>query len=312
MSNIYILAGEELILKDFRLKELYSNFEEYDYKSIYIEPYRSEKYNYIIEESNLFLNTYDFFSNSKVLKIVVQKLEQIQPILSGIKSVGDDNLLIFDLRCPEFVSKNLNTKFQDTFINIEYFHKFKDYEKEKVFKYIDNLVVDNNISFKSKEDMAFSYDYIFNNSQGSYCFIYNEMKKISLIDREIDIETFTSVVGSLSNKNNYKISSQIFNSNDINDLLSCLDNNLASITKKSFIALINILINKIKDYILLKNGKKCINKANYYTFKNSNIVISNPDKLINSLNLVLLNLKSDSELPKEEFIWILIKYINFK
>ena len=88
MSKIYILSGEELVLKDSRVKELYSHLNDYEYKSVYIEPYRSKSYTYILEEINLFLSTYDFFSNSKVLRVIVQKPEQINAILSGIDIIS--------------------------------------------------------------------------------------------------------------------------------------------------------------------------------------------------------------------------------
>lgn len=312
MNNIYILAGEELILKDLRMKELYSNICDYDCKSIYIEPYRSEKYDYIIDEINLFLGTYDFFSSSKVLKVIVQKPEQINNILSGIDNIDEEHLIIFDLRCPEFVSKKLNFKYRDEIIPIERFNEFKDYEIDKVFDYIDKLVAEHEIKFTSEKDKQVSYDYIFNNAQGSYSFIYNELNKIKILNEELDINKVTDVIGSISNKNNYKTVTQMFEAISMDTLISSLESNLSSINRKSFIALINILISKIKDYIMIQHNKKCINKANYYTFKDSKLIIVNPEQLIKRLNSLLIRLKDESELPIEEFIWSIIEYTRFK
>lgn len=310
MNNIYVLSGEETILKDVRVKEICSSLNGYEYKSIYIEPYRSEKYDYINNEINLFLNTYDFFSESKVLKIVLDKPEQIKPILSSINDIGSENILIIDLRCPEFLTRTLKVEYQGTVVNIEKFYKFKDYEKEKAFDYINDLFSKNGLTFASEEDEILSYDYIINNAQGSYSFIYNEANKVSLLEKDnITLEDITSIIGSLSNRNNYKTCDQIFQSNTLEELVSSLERNLKSTNRKSFNSLIFILINKIKDYILLNEGKRCINKANYYTLKKSKVVILNPNQLIAKLNKISIDIKHDSNLPTEEFIWLLIEHM---
>lgn len=310
MNNIYVLSGEETILKDIRVKEICSSLNGYEYKSIYIEPYRSEKYDYINNEINLFFNTYDFFSESKVLKIVLDKPEQIKPVLSSINDIGNENILIIDLRCPEFLTRTLKVEHQGTIINTEKFYKFKDYEKEKVFDYINDLFSKNGLIFTSEEDKILGYDYIINNAQGSYSFIYNEVNKLSLLEKDdITLDDIISFVGSLSNKNNYKTCDQMFQSNTLEELVNSLERNLKFINKKSFNSLIFILINKIKDYILLNEGKRCINKANYYTFKKSKVTILNPNQLISKLNKMSTDIKYNNDLATEEFIWLLIEHI---
>ena len=73
MKNIYVLSGEEVSLKDMRIKDICSKLDEYELESIYVESYRTENYTKILEKANIFLGTYDFFNNSKVLKIVLFK-----------------------------------------------------------------------------------------------------------------------------------------------------------------------------------------------------------------------------------------------
>lgn len=315
MDNIYVLSGEEIILKDVRIKDICSNLNGYEYKSIYIEPYRCEKYNFIIDEANLFLSTYDLFSESKVLKIVLDKPEQIKPILSGINLIGDSNIIIIDLRCPEFLTKTLKIEYKGNLINIEKFYKFKDYEKEKANNYINNLIIEKSMTFLSEKDKTISCDYIISNSQGSFSFIYNEINKIAMFkNANISSDDVISMVGSLSNRNNYKTCDQIFNANNMEELIYSLERNLNSVNKKSFSLFISVLINKLKDYILLSEGKRCANKVNYYTLSKSKLKITNTNQLIIKLNEIALDIKNNNtiDLPKEEFIWLLIEYIEFK
>lgn len=312
MKNIYVLSGEEVSLKDMRIKDICSKLDEYELESIYVESYRTENYTKILEKANIFLGTYDFFNNSKVLKIVLFKPEQIKAILKGIDEFDEDNIILFDLRCPEFLTKILKLEYKGRPIEIEKFHKFKDYDKDKVFEFMKKLFLEKELTFNSDKDMEHSMEYLFNNSQNSYSFIYSQINKISLLKQSnLTIKDILSNTGTLSNKNHYRICDEIFYSNNLSDLIDYMDASLSSINIKSLPVLINIFIGKLNDYILLSNGKKCKNKVNYYILKNSKIKISNADKLIIKLNSLALEMKKNRAILKEEFIWTLIEYLDY-
>lgn len=313
MNNIYVLSGEETILKDVRIKEICSNFEEYEYESIYVEPYRTENYTMILEKANLFLSTYDFFSNPKVLKIILSKPEQAKAILKGIDRFDENNIVIIDLRCPEYLIKTLKLYYEGNLIKIEKYHKFRDYEKDKVFEFMKRCFTGKELVFCSNEDMELSMEYLFNNSQNTYSFIYNQINKLSLLKKSnITFKDILANTGILSNKNNYKICDEVFCSNSLSELIDYMDTALSSASYKSLSLLINILIGKLNDYILLTEGKKCRNKINYYILKKSKIKISKPNELIVKLNSLSLDMKKNRVTLKEEFFWTLIEYIEYK
>lgn len=315
MSNIYILIGEELTLKEFKIKNVLSSLGEYNYNSIYVESYRTENYSNILNQCNSFLSTFDFFTTNKVLKLVLYKPEQVSKILNGINDLSNENTIIIDLRCPEFLVKSFKFKFKNKEINpiIEYYFKFKDYEKQKVFSYTKNVFNEHKINFSTSLDLDLSLDYLFENSQNSYSFIHSIVFKLSLLDKEtLTFEDILECTGSFLNHNTYKVCDRLFEAKSLNELISYIENILNSISYKSFVFTINILIEKINDFILFSNGQKCKNKANYYTFKNSLVTINNPEKLLLDLHFIMKESKTNKVIIKEELLWILINYISYK
>ena len=153
MGNIHLLIGDELLLKDLRINEILNTTEDYEYETFYMDSYKTENYNAMVNKINMFLGTYDFFSSSKVLKLVLSKPTQFNTIISKIDSFDDNNKLIIDLRCPEYLVKNTKFEYCGEQLKAEKFFKFKDYEKDKVGNYIKKCFKDNCINFKSDYDL---------------------------------------------------------------------------------------------------------------------------------------------------------------
>ena len=91
-----------------------------------------------------------------------------------------------------------------------------------------------------------------------------------------------------------------------------METNIKLLNQKNFLNLINVLLTKMSDFNLFKKGLKCSNKANYYVFKESLLVVENYNSFVTDLNKLSLKMKKENSLLKEEFLWILIKHINYK
>lgn len=311
MSNIHLLIGEELVLKDLRVKEILANVAEYEYETLYIDSYKGDNYTDICSKIDSFLNTYDLFGNAKALKLVAQKPLQVNAILSKIDSFNEDNILIIDLRCPEYLMKNIKIEHNNKILKPEKFFKFKDYEKEKVYGYIQKLLIEHNINFKSEYDLELSKKYLFENSLNSYSFIYNQIKKIALLNK--DILTYDNIlftVGGLSDKNSYRICDSIFKFDNTQEIVEYLEDILSNSNPKMFSIFINTLANKLYDYILISNGSMCRVKANYYTFKDSKVKILDCNHFIEKLNQLSLCAKKKSIIPKEEFLLTILEHLQ--
>ena len=313
MRNIYLLCGEELVFKDLRYKEILHNLEYFEEKIIYIESYRTKKVDIVYKDANEFLNTFDLFSNCKVLRVVVYKPEQVKQLLKNISILKEDSILIIDLRCPEYLCKKVTLSFNGESLEIEKFYKFKDYEKEKVFKFMKKWFVENSIKFNNESEALLAMEYIFNNAQYSYDSIYTQIEKIKMLgDKNISFRDVNNVIGTLPNRNNYRICDEIFYSKDIGHTIEYMETNIKLLNQKNFLNLINVLLTKMSDFNLFKKGLKCSNKANYYVFKESLLVVENYNSFVTDLNKLSLKMKKENSLLKEEFLWILIKHIKYK
>ena len=310
MGNIHLLIGDELLLKDLRINEILNTTEDYEYETFYMDSYKTENYNAMVNKINMFLGTYDFFSSSKVLKLVLSKPTQFNPIISKIDSFDDKNKLIIDLRCPEYLVKNTKFEYCGEQLKAEKFFKFKDYEKDKVGNYIKKCFKDNCINFKSDYDLDLATNYLFENSLNSYSFLYHQINKIKLLDKDlVEYDDITFAVGGLSDKNSYRICDYIFKSNSIKDIIDYLEDTLSISDYKMFSMLLNTLIGKLHDSILLNNGKMCKVKANYYTLKNSKIKIVECNELIIKLNKLAIKSKTTKNVFKEEFLLLVLEHI---
>lgn len=309
MSNVHLLIGDELVLKDLKINEILDKIEDYECETFFIDNYKNESYNDIASKINIFLGTCDLFGGNKVLKLVLLKPLQVNPILSKIDAFYGDNTLIIDLRCPEFLIKNMKFEYAGEILKSENFFKFKDYEKDKVYKYIQECFNNNDIKFDSEYDLELSKKYIFENSLNSYSFIYNQMSKLKLLNKKVlNYDDIVFISGGLSDKNSYRICDYMFKFNNIKDISEYLENILYNSNYKMFLTLVNVLAGKLHDYILLNNGKMCKVKANYYIFKNSKIQILNCDELIIKLNKLTLKSKNDMSVPKEEFLLLILEH----
>lgn len=313
MDNVYLLIGEELILKDLRVNEILNEMDDCEYETLYLDSYKSENYNDIANSINLFLGTFDFFSSTKALKLVLTKPMQVNPILSRIDSFDSNNKLIIDLRCPDFLIRNMKFEHSGRLIKGETFFKFKDYEIEKVKTYILKCFNDKNIKFESDYDLELAINYLFNNGLNSYSFIHHQINKIKLLNKDVlkyDDITFTT--GGLSDKNSYRICDTIFKSDNIEFIIKYLENTLCISDHKAFLTLLNTLVSKLHDYILLNDGKMCKVKANYYTFNNSKIKVFRCNEFIIKLNNLIIKSKKSREIFKEEFLILILEHLYIK
>lgn len=313
MNNIHLLIGEELLLKDLRINELLNEMDDCEYETLYVDSYKSESYNDIANRVNMFLGTFDFFSSTKVLKLVLAKPMQVNPILSRIDNFDDNNKLIIDLRCPDYLIRNMKFEYSGKTIKSENFFKFKDYETEKVKTYIKKCFDDKDIKFESDYDLELATNYLFDNALNSYGFIYHQINKIKLLNKDVlKYDDIIFTVGGLSDKNSYRICDTIFKSDSIEFIISYLENTLYISDYKVFLALLNALVGKLHDYILLNDGKMCKVKANYYIFKNSKIKIEKCNKFIIELNNLAIKSKNTKEIYKEEFLILILEHIYIK
>lgn len=310
MDNLYLLIGEELLLKDLRINEILKEMDDYELKTLYLDSYKGESYKQIANDINLFLGTFDFFSSTKVLKLVLNKPVQVNSILSRINNFDSDNKLIIDLRCPDYMIRNMKFEYLGKSIKSETFFKFKDYELEKVKKYILKCFNENEINFESDYDLEHAINYLFNNGLNSYSFIYHQINKIKLLNKDVlkyDDITFTT--GGLSDKNSYRICDNIFKSDSVEYIVNYLEDTLCISDSKSFLMLLNTLVNKLHDYILLNEGKMCKVKANYYIFKNSKIKVFKCNEFIVKINNLIIKSKKSTEIFKEEFLILILEHL---
>ena len=308
---MHLLIGEELVLKDFRIKQLLQDIDNYEYETIYLDSYKNDSCTDIADRINMFLNTFDFFSDYKVMRFVVGKPNQLKTVLSRLDDFNDDNKLIIDLRCPEYLVRNIKFEYLGKNIEPELYFKYKDYEKDKVSKFIKKCFNNASIKFESDYDFEMAIDYFFVNSDSSYSFIYHQINKLNLLNKkELKFDDIVFTIGSFPDKNSYRICDSIFKSNSLEELVRYLDEVFCVIDYKMYSSLLSTFNNKLCDYILVNSGRMCRVKANYYTFKDSTFKISNCNDLITKINNLSLKSKKNKVILKEEFILLLLEHFE--
>lgn len=311
MSGIYILAGEELFLKDMRVQEINKELGPFDFKSIHSDSINSSITKSQLEEAELFLNMQDFFFSKKAIRLSVYKNEHCLSVISSIRNISQDNLLIIDLRSTEKVSDDIKKLSLEKNIIIEEFRNFKEYKKKNAINFAKKHVSKYNISFKNKEEEEMSILYIVDNSRYSYGEVYKNILALKNVgESEYSYDRVKDIVKHEFHGNLFKICDDIFSITSKMELNEYLDFNVSKLKNTELSSLINIFISKIKDYILYKNGHRCKIGANFYTFQSSKIEFTRIEEFIVSLRNLSTLIKFHEYNGYEDFVFIFLTHIN--
>ena len=102
MKRIYVMSGEDIVLKEDDIKEIRNSRSDWNYKKTIIDESNKDYINSIINDSYMYLATIDMFNlNNKILHIVVDNAKiAIEFFLELVENIGE-NILIIDVRSSD-------------------------------------------------------------------------------------------------------------------------------------------------------------------------------------------------------------------
>ena len=132
MKNIYIMSGEEYILKQDKLKSIRSSREEWNYKKIILENSKADTVKKVITDSFMYLTTMDMFNlNPKILYLVMENSKVAVDILGELVEDVGENIVILDIRNKDVRSLLSNKVYKKNTSKIELLKFNKLEEKTK-------------------------------------------------------------------------------------------------------------------------------------------------------------------------------------
>lgn len=316
MKNIYIMSGEEFILKQDKLNELLDSKKDWNYEKIILENSKTDTIKKVISDSFMYLTTVDMFNlNPKILYIVVESSKVSVEILNELIDDIGENILILDIRSNDIRSLLSNKIYKKNNSKIELlkFNKLEEKTRDATISDIKLMFESSGIEFKTKEDINICANYIYDNCNYSYTSIRQQVKQLKYMSETvISKENIYEFINQSFNGNYYALINNIFTSKTKIDLMEMLEMKFYTFDKSDYISFFNIFTYTLKDYLRFVNKTKCKNGSNYYQFKNSRLIINNVDKLI--LNIANLNFKCriSSEEIKEELLMLMWNHFEEK
>lgn len=316
MKNIYIIAGEDIVLKEDKIKNIRKDKEEWNYKKIIIENSRADTVSSVLGESFMYLMTMDMFNiNPKILNVVVESAKVAVEILNETIDCVGENILIIDIRSNDLRSLTSNAVYKKNTsrIELEKCAKLEEKNRNSTIEEIKDMFDKNNIKFITKVDEDICANYMYDNSEYSYTYIRQQIEQLKYFSDEIlSREDVYEFITESFNGNYYVLINKMFNSKTKIELMQLLDSNFLTFNKSDYISFFNIFLYTIKDYLRYSNGVRCKNGSNFYQFKNSKIKINEASKFISEISNLNFICRSTSREVKEEFLMILWKYIDEK
>lgn len=314
MKNIYIIAGEEFILKEDKIKEIRRERQDWNYKKIIVEDSKKEIPSSILQDAFMYLSTIDMFNlNNKILNIVVENARYAVEILKELIDCINENILIIDIRNCDLraLTSNQIYKANKSKIELEKYSKLEEKTRVNTIVDIKNMFKENNIMFVSKEEEDICAHYMYDNSDYSYTSIRRQIEQLKYFsEEELRREDIYEFMSESFNGNYYVLISKIFASNNRIELIKHLESTFSLFDKSEYISFLNIFIYTLKEYLRFEKGIKCKNGLNFYQFKNSKLKIVRIEKLISSVSKLNFSSKNSSVNTKEEFL--LLIWIHFE
>lgn len=312
MKNIYILSGEEIVLKEDKIKEIRRNKEDWNYRKIILENTRKEEIESVLRDAFMYLTTIDMFNmNNKILNIVVDNAKASVEILNELIDCVDENILILDVRNSDIRSLTSNSiyKKNTSKIEIQKYNKLEEKNKASTLKEIKSYFSKYNIKFESKEVEDICASYMYDNSDYSYTNIRQQLEQLSFFSEEIlTKEDIYEFIGDSFNGNFFVLINRIFSCKTKSELMELMESILMIFSEREYISFLNIFIYTLKDYLRYSQGYRCKSPSNYYQFKNSRLKINDIDKLILDISNLSFKLRVSSKDVKEELLNIMWKY----
>lgn len=316
MKNIYVMSGEEFVLKQDKLNEILSLKKEWNFEKLILENTKVDTVKEAIYNSFMYLTTIDMLNpNPKILYIVVDNAKTSVDILNELVDNIGDNILILDIRNKDIRSLLSNKIYKNNSSKIELlkFNKLEEKTRDVTISDIKKLFKSSGIEFKTKEDSDICANYIYDNCNYSYTSIRQQIEQLKYMSETlISRENIDEFINQSFNGNYYVLINNIFASKTKIDLMEMLEMKFYTFDKSDYISFFNIFSYTLKDYLRFINKTKCKNGSNYYQFKNSRLMINNVNKLI--LNISNLNFKcriSSVEI-KEEFLMLIWNHFDEK
>ena len=309
MKNIYILSGEEYILKQDKLKSIRSSREEWNYKKIILENSKADTVKKVITDSFMYLTTMDMFNlNPKILYLVMENSKVAVDILGELVEDVGENIVILDIRNKDVRSLLSNKVYKKNTSKIELlkFNKLEEKTKSSTIAKIKSMFKDYNIEFKTNEDMNICANYIYDNSNYSYTAIRQQLEQLKYVsDEKLSKEDIYDFISQSFNGNYYALINNIFTAKTKGELMEMLEIKLITFDRSDYISFFNIFSYTLKDYLRFINRVKCKNGSNYYQFKNSRLKISSVEKLIVHIANLNFKCRTTTNDVKEEFFMLI-------
>lgn len=316
MKRIYIMSGEDIVLKEDDIKEIRNSRSDWNYKKTIIDESNKDYINSIINDSYMYLTTIDMFNlNNKILHIVVDNAKiAIEFFLELVENIGE-NILIIDVRSSDIRSITSNSiyKKKSSLVELKKYTKIEEKNRKIVVNDILNYFKKYNIQFESKEVEKFCAIYIYENSDYSYTEIRQQIEQLRYLSEKILTKNdIYDVLTNSFNGNFFVIINKIFESNDKKNLMDILDFNLSIFNQSEYISFLNIFTYMLKDYIRYINSAKCKSVSNYYQFKNSKFKIEEPSKMLLEISNINFTLRISTKDIKEDLIICILNHFNEK
>lgn len=315
-KNVYIILGEEFILKEDKINSMRSTRLEWNYKKIILENSKKETLAKALNECFVFLVNLDMFNlNNKILHVVVDNLEMALGLLKELMDVVEDNILIIDIRSNESRGLLSNKFYKNNSSNIEVlkFNKLEEKTRKTTIEEIKVLFSENNVYFETKEDEDICANYIYDNSNYSYSSIRLQVEQLKYLNEtKLTKSIIYDFINQSFNGNFYVLIDLMFSSINKIEMLKLLEHRFVLFDNSDYIRFSNILNSTLKDYLRYSKKIKCKNGANYYKFKNSNLTIKDVERFIldvSNLSFKLRVVGSETSV-KEELLMIIWKYFD--
>ena len=316
MKQIYIMSGEDIVLKDDEIKKIRDLKSDWNYRKIIIDESNKGYINDILNDSYMYLTTIDMFNlNNKILHIVVDNAKIALEFFLELVDDVNENILILDIRATDIRSITSNSiyKKKTSKVELKKYSKIEEKNKKAIISDILNYFDKYNILFESEEVQKLCAIYIYENSDYSYTEIRQQIEQLRyLSDKVLTKEDVYNILTTSFNGNYFVVINKIFDAKDKKDLMDILDYNFSIFNQSEYISFLNIFTYTLKDYIRYINNAKCKSIPNYYQFKNSKLKIKEPSKILLEISNINFTLRISTKNIKEDLIMCILNHFEEK
>lgn len=316
MNNIYILAGEEFLLKQEKIESIKKDRLEWNYKKLVLQNSKAESLNAISQEAFMYLTTIDMFNlNNKILNISVDSSKLALEILKELIDDVGENILIIDINSTDLRSLTSNSVYKKNTskIELEKYSKLEEKNRKIIISQIKDIFDEKKLKFKNNYDKDVCANYIFDSSNYSYSFIKQQIEQLAYFADEIlEKEDIYEFISESFNGNFFILINKMFSCKTKIEFINLIEANINLFNKSEYISFFNIFTYTLKDYLRFISGSKCKNGSNYYQFLNSKLRINNAEELILSIAELNFKCRISNESIQEELLILLYKYIDEK